>query len=121
MSNWKIEQLIFVDESAANEHAGNWKYTWAPSGIPFGSNQSKINKPLPRWSLFPAYTINGFIAWKIFHHNPSSNTVWVEFEKFIQFNILPHCRPYPGPRSIIIMDCAPIHISKVYITPANCL
>ena len=100
--------MIFVDESAENKHTDNWKYSWIPNGV-------GVNKLSERWSIFPAYTINGLIIWKIFHRNPSSSLDLFDFEQFIEFNVLPYCTPYPGPRSIIIMDKAPIHISVVYI------
>jgi hypothetical protein len=100
-----------VDESAENMHTGNWKYAWTPNGVQF-----KVNKVLERWSIFPAYTVNGFLTWKIFRRNPSSSLDLFDFEQFIEFNVLPHCTPYPGPRSIIIMDSAPIHkVSEVLI------
>jgi len=32
-----------------------------------------------------------------------------EFHKFIEDDVLPKCNPWPGPRSVIIMDNAKIH------------
>ena len=31
VADWKTDQLMFVDESAANEHTANRKYGWVPS------------------------------------------------------------------------------------------
>jgi hypothetical protein len=109
---YRPEQLIFVDESTANEHIDNWKYTWTPNGSHLCQSKSKINKPSERWSIFPAYTIDGFITEKIFRPHSFSVDLF-EFQKFIEFNVLPRCNSYPGPRSVIIMDNAPIHISEV--------
>src|SRR5579859_1454660 len=58
-------QLIFVDESAANERTSHRKYGWLPKGvrphenIPFERSE--------RWSVLPAYTVNGFLTWDIEH------------------------------------------------------
>jgi len=32
-ATWNVEQLIFLNESAANEHTADPKYGWAPLGI----------------------------------------------------------------------------------------
>lgn len=32
MTEWRPDQLVFVDESAANERTGDRKYGWAPVG-----------------------------------------------------------------------------------------
>jgi len=107
MAQWTAEQLIFIDESAANEHTADRKYGWVPVGVtprearPFGRSE--------RWSLCPAYTIDGFITWEIVHGSFSAEL----FEDFIKNKVLPLCNPYPLPRSVIIMDNAPIHREKV--------
>jgi hypothetical protein len=107
MAKWTAEQLIFIDESAANERTADRKYGWAPVGVtprearPFGRSE--------RWSLCPAYTIDGFITWEIVHGSFSAEL----FEDFIKNKVLPLCNPYPLPRSVIIMDNAPIHREKV--------
>ena len=108
LSEWNAEQLIFIDESAANERTADRKYGWAPVGVtprearPFGHSE--------RWSLCPAYTIDGFITWEIVHGSFSAE----RFEDFIENKVLPLCNPYPLPRSVIIMDNAPIHRIEVY-------
>jgi hypothetical protein len=106
--NWTAEQLVFVDESAANERSGHRKYGWAPIGMtPFEYRSIKRSE---RWSILPAYTIDGFIAWNIIQGSFTGDL----FDDFIEFNLLPRCTPFPGPRSVIIMDNAPIHFSDVY-------
>ena len=107
LSQWTAEQLIFIDELAANERTADRKYGWAPVGVtprearPFGHFQ--------RWSLCPAYTIDGFITWEIVHGSFSAEF----YEDFIENKVLPLCNPYPLPRSVIIMDNAPIHRTNV--------
>ena len=108
LSEWTAEQLIFIDESAANERTADRKYDWASIEITprevrsFGRSEC--------WSLCPAYTIDDFIIWEIIHGSFSAEL----YEDFIENKILSLCNPYPLPRSIIIMDNAPIHRTDVY-------
>jgi len=107
IADWTAEQLIFIDESAANERTGDRKYGWAPLGVT--PHEYRSFKRSERWSILPAYTADGFIAWDIKH---GSYTI-ESFNDFIEHNVLPLCNPFPGPRSIIVMDNAPIHQVEV--------
>ena len=45
LSGWNAEQLIFINESAANKRTADQKYGWAPVGVipceakPFGRSE----------------------------------------------------------------------------------
>ena len=108
IADWTAEQLIFIDESAANQRTGDHKYGWAPLGVT--PHEYRSFKRSERWSVLPAYTADGFIAWDIKH---GSYTI-ESFNDFIENNVLPLCNPFPGPRSIIVMDNAPIHQVEVH-------
>lgn len=83
-------------------------YGWAPVGMtPFEYRSIKCTE---RWPILPAYTIDGFITWNIIQGSFTGDL----FDDFIEFNLLPRCTPFPGSRSVIIMDNAPIHFSDVY-------
>ena len=59
LATWDANQLIFIDESAANECTSDRKYGWAPVGVtPYEYRSFQRSE---RWSLLPAYMINGFI------------------------------------------------------------
>ena len=60
-----------------------------------------------RWSILPALTIEGYISHIIFQ----GSITGALFEDFVEHHVLPNCTPYPGPRSIIILDNASIHKS----------
>jgi DDE superfamily endonuclease len=109
LATWKADQLIFIDESAANERTSDRKYGWTPIGIT--PMESRPFKRSERWSILPAYTIDGFITWEIRQGSFSAEL----FEEFIRNKVLPHCNPFPEPRSIIVMDNAPIHQSEVLL------
>ena len=107
LSEWNTEQLIFIDESAANERTADRKYGWAPVGVtprearPFGRSE--------RWFLCPAYTIDGFMTREIVHGSFSVEL----YEDFIENKVLLLHNPYPLPKSVIVMDIAPIHRTEV--------
>jgi DDE superfamily endonuclease len=107
LANYDANQLIFVDESAANEHTGDRKYGWAPIGVRPIENRSFRRSE--RWSILPAYTVDGFITWEVVHGSFSAQ----KFEEFIENELLPLCSPYPHPQSVICMDNAPIHQLEV--------
>ena len=107
LSEWNAEQLISIDQSAANERIVDRKYGSALVGLTprevrlFGCSQ--------RWSVYPAYTIDGFITWEIVHGSFSAEL----YEDFIENRVLPLCNPYSLPQSVIIMDDAPIHRTDI--------
>lgn len=107
LADWTADQLIFIDESAANERIADRKYGWAPVGIT--PHEIRSFKRSERWSILPAYTMDGFMTWDIRH----GSYIAESFEEFIENKVLPRCNPFPLPRSVIIMDNAPIHQSSV--------
>lgn len=103
LADWTADQLIFIDESAANERTADRKYGWAPVGTtPYTTRSFKRSE---RWSILSAYTMDGFMTWDIRHESYTAES----FKEFIENKILPRCNPFPMPRSVIIMDNAPIH------------
>ena len=97
---WKAEQLVFLDESAAHERTGDRKFAWAPVGAPAGIYRAF--KRSKRWSVLPAFTTEGYIAWKV-HHGSITTSV---FNDFVRTQVLPLCTPVAeaGPNSVIVLD-----------------
>lgn len=111
LPTWTANQLIFIDESAANERSAHRKYGWAPIGKrPYIYTSIKRSE---RWSILPAYTMDGFLVWDIMQGSYTTET----FNDFIEHKVLPITNPFPAARSVIIMDNAPIHLSKVCSLP----
>jgi DDE superfamily endonuclease len=108
LADWRADQLVFVDESAANERTLDRKYGWAP--INTAPLEIRPARRTERYSMLPAYTVDGYIAWQVVQ---ASYTTAL-FNDFIANHLLPLCSPYPGPRSIIVMDNAQIHRSQVW-------
>jgi hypothetical protein len=103
---------MFLDESACNERTCDRKRGWAPVGIP-----ARVSAPLKhteKWSILPLYTVNGFIAWDIIKGSYNVE----KFHEFVRTWVIPHTNPFPGPRSVLIVDNARIH--KNPVSPKLC-
>jgi len=107
LGGWQAEQLVFIDESAANERTMDRKFGWAPIGLP--AREIHPAKRSEQWSILPAYTLDGYITYDIVHGSYNAEL----FRIFIENKVLPLCSPFPGPRSVLIMDNASIHRSQV--------
>ena len=57
---WRPDQLMFIDESAANERTLDRKYQWSRIGTQcVVTEQLKSSK---KWSILPVYTQDGYIG-----------------------------------------------------------
>ena len=56
--------------------------------------------------------MDGYIAWDI--QKGSYDTE--KFNNFIRDQVIPQTHPFPGPRSVLIMDNCRIHHNNVFIT-----
>ena len=108
LTEWRPEQLIYVDESACNERTSDRKYGW----LPIGTRATVVGsyKHSERFSILPAYTCDGFLDWDVFQGSYNIELFLV----FIETHVLPHTTPFPGPKSVLIMDNARIHRSEVF-------
>lgn len=107
ISEYSANQLVFLDESAANEHKLYRKFGWSAYGI-----LPKVIRPVKRserWSILPAYSLNGVLATHIYQGGITA----ARFEWFLENEVLPQCGQYPAPNSVLIMDNASIHHSSV--------
>lgn len=99
------EMLVCIDESACNERTGDRKYGWSPVNTPVGVEYAI--KRSERWSLLPAMDVDGYIDHLIFQGAINSDLM----EEFLASKVLPYCQPWPGKRSVIVLDNASIHHS----------
>jgi DDE superfamily endonuclease len=100
-----LTNLFSFDESGLNSKLGERDYGWGPRGKRVRAKVS--GKKSSNFSLLPAFTVYGYIACNVWAINVE------RFEDFIEEDVLPHCQPFPGPRSVIIMDNASIHRNDV--------
>ena len=104
---------MYIDESAFNEHTLDRKYGWSKIGTP--ARQIESFKRSPKWSILPLYTCNGFYDWEIIHGSFNADL----FIQFIEHHVVPHTMPFPGPRSVLIMDNCRIHYDDVFNIPSS--
>jgi hypothetical protein len=103
VSQFTHEMLVFLDESAANDHTMHRKRGWAPYDI-----SSRVKRS-ERWSILPAYCSDGILARHI-HQGEISEAC---FEWFLANEVLPRCSRFPGPKSVLILDNASVHHTQV--------
>jgi len=113
IAEWSAEQVVFLDESGVNSRSGERIHGWGPKGqiIPYQVPFTKGSN----FSVLPAITVDGYVACCVYPGAVNGDT----FNEFVETQLLPHCTPYPGPRSIIIMDNASIHKSEVLLVCVN--
>jgi hypothetical protein len=104
---------MFVDETAANEITAKRRFGWSRKGTP-ATTISTLTKS-KKWSILPLYTYDGFVDWKIVHGSYNSDL----FIEFLEDHVIPHTNPFPGPRSVLVMDNARIHHDEVHIFVAK--
>jgi len=61
-------------------------------------------------SLLPAFSIDGYIAMAVYRGGVNAEL----YEEFVRSQVLPKCTPWPGPRSVIVMDNCKIHHETVF-------
>lgn len=101
---YKASQLVVVDESAASERTRDRRWGWSERGVPCRSVQS--GQRSSRWSILPAIGINGYLEYEIYHGSFNSE----RFENFVK-KLLRKMNPFPGPRSVLVMDNVATHHS----------
>jgi DDE superfamily endonuclease len=103
MSQYRADQLVFLDESGINTHMGERTHGWGPKGKRI---QHKVSgQKAPNVSLLPALTVDGYIACTIFKGSVNKE----RFMHFLKTDLLPRCGKFPEPRSVLVMDNAKIH------------
>lgn len=98
-----------MDESAANERTLDRRYGWAPRGLP--AIDTQVLHRSTRWSILPAYTIHGYLENTLIKQGSVNSET---FSDWLCDHILPQCTPYPGPRSVLIMDKCSTHRNEVF-------
>ena len=104
MAQYEPHELVFLDETASNERTADRRYGWAPKGVACEKVQSL--KKSKRWSILPAYTTSGYIAYQIYQ----GSFTQVLFNKFVIEQVLPKCTGQRGGQwSVLVMDNAKAH------------
>lgn len=128
LSGWGAEQLVFIGESAACGKTGitpqskkffpplliplcvgDRRFGWAPSGVISPVKQGTCGVQnldrSKRWSILPAYTVDGYIACEVHQGNITAAVL----NGFVKSQVPPLCSRNQGPRSILVVDDATIN------------
>lgn len=104
LSEFKTNQLVFINESGCNKKVSQQRWGWAPRGYtPVQINSFNQDQ---RYQILPAYTVKGVLLARIY----SRSTDTEFFNDFIK-QLLQHCGRWPEPRSVLVMDNATFHCS----------
>jgi len=104
MALYRPDQLVFVDESAANEKTGWRKYGWSPQGHKAVTTGSLRRSE--RYSILPCLTINGYTAGTLIIQGSVTQAI---FNDWIYNEVLTRCNAFPAPNSVIILDNCVVH------------
>jgi len=97
------EMLMFGDEASKDKRTSNRQKGWSRQGT--RCVQRKCFVRGRRFSILPILTLDGIIA-----HDIIEGSVTTEkFVGFLRELVIPLTNPYPGPRSILILDNCRIH------------
>jgi len=92
---------MYVDESGCDKTIG-YRHGWAPRGV---TPEKIVQYPRgKRYQILPAYDQDGIVYFRIYQGSTDA-PLFLEFME----QLLPYCSPFPGKRSVIIMDNASIH------------
>ncbi|CAD6962380.1 unnamed protein product [Tilletia caries] len=105
MAQYSPKQLVFTDETGFDSRQVHRKYGWAPEGE--SAIRITSGKRTKRATLIPGLCTDGIIAPKIFHCNINTDV----FHDYLVRYLLPEMTPFPGPRSVLVMDNVPFHRS----------
>ena len=102
---FKSYHLVYVDESGCDKRIGFRRTGWSPLGTaPVQITRFHRGN---RYQILPAYCQDGILLSRVFQ----GSTDGTVFEDFIR-QLLHHCRPWPEPKSVLVMDNASFHHSE---------
>lgn len=98
---------MFLDESGINSKLGERTYGRGKKGtkVPYQVRTGRAEN----LSLLPAFTVDGYLTCSVVRGAVNTEV----FDNFVEQCVLPFCNPYPGPKSILVIDNATIHRSDV--------
>jgi hypothetical protein len=104
ISQYQPQQLMFLDESAANEKTPSRSTGWSPLNVM--PCIQRILKLSEHWSILPAYTLNGYITYELIQGSFDTQ----RFNNFVHDKVLPLC--VPG-WTVVCLDNCRTHRNQV--------
>ena len=105
MMDITAEHMVVLDESIFKQQTAWRCMAYGPIGAP--ARWSDDMRRGDTWSILPAYTTEGYLPCVGFKKGFFNRD---EFLSWVTNELLPHCNPWPQPRSIFILDNLNIHL-----------
>jgi transposase len=105
LSDFQSYHLVYVDESGCDKRIGFRRTGWSPLGV--APRQVSQFHRGERYQILPAYSQDGILITRVFRGSTDASI----FEDFID-ELLRHCRRWPEPKSVLVMDNASFHRSE---------
>ena len=107
VQSYRASQLVVVDETGTNERGLDRRWGWSPRDTAYRMINTSRNRS-QCWSILPAISINSYLEYEIYQGSFNS-------ERFVLFvrKLLKKMNPFPGPRSVWIMDNCSTHHSRI--------
>lgn len=102
---YSADQIVVLDESAANENCLDRVWGWSPRGVTYRMHKTSKNRG-ERWSILPAMGINGYLEYDIVQGSYNGD----RFHYFVR-RLLAKMNRFPGPRSVLLLDNVKTHYS----------
>ena len=110
MLHHQPHQLMFLDETSKDMRSINRSYGYALRGMKPRSDLGFFTRG-ERISTMAAFDIDGFIDW----YSITGTFKGDDFMDAVEAAVLPYLQPFPGPRSVVILDNARIHKKQAFI------
>ncbi|KAF7341824.1 Transposase domain-containing protein [Mycena sanguinolenta] len=98
-----MEYFVWLDESSVDNRTHQRTSGWAGIGRACVRRETFIRGQ--RFSMLPALSCDGIIALDIFEGSVNKE----RFLGFLEKELAPKLTPYPGPRSVVVLDNCAIH------------
>ncbi|PPQ96959.1 hypothetical protein CVT26_005981 [Gymnopilus dilepis] len=106
LTTYTAEQMVVLDESSKDGKTLVRRYGRALSGEDAVTHVS-LDRGV-RYSILPALTVDGYIAVRVVEGSIDGE----EFFDFVVHDLLPCTNPFPGPRSVLVLDNCSTHKSE---------
>lgn len=103
-ANFTAKQLVYVDETYASDKVALRKFGWSPKGLPCRVEEHLYYSD--RYSILPAYTVDGYLPNALIKQG---SVTAHDFLLWLQSSVLPHCKRFPGRRSVLVVDNCATH------------
>lgn len=105
-SSFTSDMFVFCDESGIAQRDARRSHGWAPKGhTPY---QSRLLRRGIRFNILPALTVGGLLDSLVYQ----GSTNLQGFTQWLRLRVLPQMNPFPGTRSVLVMDNASFHHSE---------